>query len=274
MKKLIPALVLALGVGAAPAFATPVFSVGGYQGPMTIKFKDFESLTNGQTQGSLNFGTVNITNITDLIGNNLWTSGGSNGYLTGVFNGITITGVTNNLDGTVSTTNSGGHLDIYLSSTQIDPTQGTLGYGAGGCAVGGLCYHTVTDTADGALFLSLDFASGADLLGSTLVGTFNTSTYPTSGSAHGFLDVVGGSHASMFDTNGQTTALGTATDLQLDNTFCPNGNANCQAGTPIGDWQLLSDDPVRGRIPEPGTLALLGLGLFGVYMSTRRRNQA
>lgn len=270
MKKLIFAAALAIGMATAPAMAAPVFSLGGYQGPIKIKFSNFENLTNGLSVDSQNYGIVNITSIADQIGNNLWANGGTSGYLTGVFNGITINDVSGSAPN-VNATADGGHLDIYLNSSSVDAAQGTAGYGNGGCAIGGLCYHTITD-AGGTLFLSLDFAPGADALGNTLVGTFTTATAPFSGTALGYLDVVGGAYASMFDTNGQTTAIGTLADLLLQNTFCPNGDPNCQAGGPaIGDWQLLSDDPVRGSVPEPGTTALLGLGLVGLFVGMRRR---
>src|SRR5215469_1965222 len=48
-----------------PASATPI-NFGGYTGPITIKFQDYESFTNtaGPVVGSSNFGVFEITSIT------------------------------------------------------------------------------------------------------------------------------------------------------------------------------------------------------------------
>src|SRR5690349_3382566 len=94
LKKLAVALGVTCAVAAAPLYAAPAFSLGGYTGPITIKLKDYENLTAGLTVGSENYGLVRITEITDPLGNDLWQQGGSNGFLSGVFNGIIINSVT------------------------------------------------------------------------------------------------------------------------------------------------------------------------------------
>ena len=271
MKKLAAALGLVLGTATGLAGAA-AFNLGGYTGPLVIQFRDFENISGGPipAPGDQNFGVLRVTTVQDLSGNLLWTQGGSNGFLSGVFDGITVKSVTPAGAGHLNVQSTNGHMDLYLTDTALDPNQGTLGYGAGGCAVGGLCYHTVTDVG-GVLFLSLDFAPGINPADGTITvnGDFNITTNPPSGTASSYLDVVGGVYASHFDTNFFPTNFGLR-DLKIDNTFCPNGTTAC--GT-AGNWQLQSSDPARAFfIPEPGTLALAGLALaFLGGMGRRRR---
>jgi hypothetical protein len=103
----------------------------------------------------------------------------------------------------------------------------------------------------------------------TLNADFNATTLPTAGTAQAYYNVVGGSLASKFDTDTLPTAFGTR-DFFAQNTFCPNGATSC--GLPVGDWQLLSNDPIRAFVvPEPTTLAVLGFGLLGLGFAVRRR---
>lgn len=282
MKSKLFAKLLALLIGMAAsafAFAAPIpFTLaGGYVGPVKIKFSNYENLdkaTGGACTpiavGCVNYGILDVTQILNPVTNAvLWTKGQDGGFLSGVFNGITVASVSGSAPN-INVLSTGGVAKIYLNPTAIDPTLGTGGYIG---PVGGLAYNTVTNVAGGSLFLSLVFDAGCDLAGHTVCGTFNSSTTPFSGAVgSSFLSVTGaGSHDAMFDTNGQVTALGGHSDFLSQNTFCPNGDPRC--GGPVGNWQLLSDDPIRGRvIPEPETLALVGIALFGLGFSGRRKS--
>ncbi|HXG02584.1 MAG TPA: hypothetical protein VNO23_04105 [Candidatus Binatia bacterium] len=276
MKRVAIALGLLMVFAATPVLAAPTFSLGGYTGPIFIKFRNFESFLdpdqNGIDPGDENFGIVNITNITDPLGNNLWTSGGSNGFLAGVFADVIVQSVTP-FGGGFDVESTGGILDIYLSSTAPNAGQGHAGYAAGGCAPGDLCYNTISNTADGILFLRLTFASGIDPTDGTVTvdGTFDTSTFPTTGDAAAFANVTGGAFAGMFDSDGLPTAFGPR-DVFFTNRFCPNGAPGCFGGVTIGDWQLQSDDPASAIVvTQPATVLLLGTGLLGLATMVRRR---
>src|SRR2546423_11042962 len=128
MKKLAATLGLVLGPATGLAGAA-AFNLGGYTGPLVIQFRDFEDIAPGLAPGAQNFGVLRVTTVQDLSGNNLWVQGvGSNGFLSGVFDGITVKSVTPSGGGHLNVQSILGHLDLYLTDTALDPNQGTAGY--------------------------------------------------------------------------------------------------------------------------------------------------
>lgn len=291
-RTLLKALVTAAGMltwGAA--FALPAFNIGGYQGPVTIHFSDYENIDTPNAAGSgpsgtacqplavgcYNYGVLSVDQILAPIGAGgslqpIWNSGQDGAYISGVFNNLVIGAITGTSPNVNAYSTSLVNIDLYLNPSSLNPSLGSGGYLGG---LGSLTYNTVSNVAGGGLFLSLIATPGATILNpaDTVASTFNLSTYPPSGTATEFLNVTGGAFASTFDTNGQLTFNGTYADMFATNTFCPNGSANCGngTGTPVGDWQLLSSDPIRTTVPEPSTIALIGLGLLGLGIGYRRR---
>jgi len=97
------------------------------------------------------------------------------------------------------------------------------------------------------------------LLTGTAANLFNAATINGSGS--GFLDVTGGIAQSNFDTNAFTRG----SDMQFTSSF-QKSTVAAEAGFP-----LTGSSTIQGQsIPEPTSLALLGLGLLG-FGATRKR---
>jgi hypothetical protein len=169
-----------------------------------------------------------------------------------------------------SFTASGGWLNVYVQDT------GALGY----TAFNSLIKSTATD---GDLWLGLIWSSawfdslGTVPLGTTLAGTVTIpNSTAASGQGAGYFDVLagaaGGLAAAYLDTNSQPGGA----DFTYTSSFqpLPGGNTISNGGIVVATHVGTNEVIGISQIPEPATLALLGLGLVGLGLARRNKKVA
>lgn len=118
---------------------------------------------------------------------------------------------------------------------------------------------SAANTTDGSLWLDL---VGHEINGSSLTGTNNFQAALGQLLGAGQLDVVGGLAQANFDTNTKVDG----SDFTFTNSFTSFPTNDILFATGAGTFQ---SDSVA--IPEPGILALLGLGFLGIGASRKMK---
>lgn len=266
-KKLIASAIAALGLAASGSASAIIvggvdFGAGGTH---------IETTTLAETLPRANGDTVYGYGQVNTVNGNLFYAGANRLYF--AFDQYTV----NDFNPLVSADLSGGRVRLYLM-----PTFNLLAQSSEAN------WTSITTTSP--LWLELaghnlqsdGSATQPDTLRAT--GTFTGVGFAFTGA--GLLDVVGGLSdvVSFLNSNSINDAHGGFADIALTSSgsnlvLNPNDNTTaCATGgsaTRANNWCIAGTADLRGTtVPEPGVLALVGLGLLGMGVSLRKRKSA
>lgn len=257
MKKIVAAAALALALTATQSYG---FTLNGYEGPIELKFAGVtSSLDPTYIQQGETWGVFSLSAVTDGF-NNIW-SASAGDYVYGIIYGLyDVNGYANTASQFGYTIEqAGGSFAVYSTPTMLN--FGTL------TTAGRTAYDQFTGITDGTLLFAGDFSPGVlptSTYNPTIVQDVTALQSPANGKGAGYGDVdvsKGGSYAEILDS-----------DLPSLNNHDLFFQFTVGYYTGANDWDQAINDPVTGAaVPEPGTIVLLGLGMFGLAIYGKRR---
>ncbi|WPC66009.1 PEP-CTERM sorting domain-containing protein [Rhodoferax ferrireducens] len=297
MKMHIKALAVAAmtAVASLAATAAPLDTLAGsYNWKLQGTTSEYSPVAYGTTLAESTWGIGEITDIKKTNGDPAWTSGLGGDYLYFMIYGIADLQVTPVLSGfniyNVGCTGGVGcdgkiHIDIYRMSSPIssilqqDPDN-RLGFNG---------FNGLTNAAGASLYLGLEMMPGkvvvddpatvgVDERTATMFQNANANTLPTTGAGTFFAEATSGSGMAQWNSNGFALPGGLFADFDSNFTLKPNlvaaGGACPNGSLPDQCFLGLINDPVQSNaIPEPGSLALVGLALAAFGVIRRRDNK-
>ena len=276
MKFKLISLAVGLALGTS-AIAAPININTG--SPLYIKFDNREQIALGGANtgyaneinwgvmvvSTIDIGAITGTNVIEPTNTRIFSNAQTNnGQITGIFYGIEAAPV----DAGSTFPATKGYLDLYWRDL------GT--YTATALATALPTVRTAQDKAsgftDGDFLARLVFASGVTASATTFInGTVVPSAQGFTGFASSFANVdeiAGGLWADALNTDWFTTSFGTR-DFRFRNIYEELALWGDCAGGVCGARS--SDPATTVAIPEPGTLALLGISILGLGFSSRRK---
>jgi hypothetical protein len=242
------------------------------------------------------WGIVSLTGIHTLLDNNpennnlsgaaYYAAGSDNKYYFGVYGGLTY--MSGSAPGEVRLGAASGitpYLKIYeVGAADIGAydAAATSGPNVPGAGAFGSFATDIINAPTAVLWLDTTFSANTlaayDL--GFQAGELELVKYGTTqtGDAEAYLDILGGTGASLFETGVFDLAnllIGTdRADLKIISDLTANFNGVSNTWTNPFGWTTNSQDPVTGvgsTIPEPSTIILLGAGLFGIGIFGRKK---
>jgi len=283
LKKFAIAAAMSAGaLAAVPASAVVIDGVKFNAGDQLVTTAIWESVLANSMDSLSGVGIVSKISCTGC-GGTTWLDGQNNTQLTYYFGGYTVakwydTTGTAHLAG-----DEGTGVNSFANAKAIDFTGGFVNLYTDR-VTGGLSYldpsanpnvinpiliaQDIANATDGNLWLAYTGVTTTDLLtgrvGSLFSSTNTLNSVHAGGSGFGYLNVTpGGLATGNFDTNSWNVG-GIVADARLDSSF---------STTNSGAWPLSGTAALKTQaIPEPGSLALIGLGLTGLGITYRRKS--